>query len=218
MTCSTCRPSTTPAASSTRWSCPSEHGTGADRTVGSVSLDDRRLVKISKYLARHLRHDPARRGLTLAPGGWVAVTDLLDTCAAHNFRITREELDEVVARNDKRRFGFDETGERLRANQGHSVPIDLGLVPATPPDVLFHGTNVAVLKRILDEGLRPMNRHHVHLSTAAESARRVGARRGRPVVLAVDSQLMAVEGITFYVTENAVWLTSAVAPRFLRLL
>ena len=110
MTCSTCRPSTTPAASSTRWSCPSEHGTGADRTVGSVSLDDRRLVKISKYLARHLRHDPARLGLTLAPGGWVAVTDLLDACAAHNFRITREELDEVVARNDKRRFGFDETG------------------------------------------------------------------------------------------------------------
>lgn len=183
-----------------------------------MALDDRRLVKISKYLARHLRHDPARLGLTLAPGGWVAVTDLLDACAAHNFPITREELGEVVARKDKRRFGFDETGERLRANQGHSIPIDLGLVPATPPAVLFHGTNVAALKRILDEGLRPMNRHHVHLSTTAESARRVGARRGRPVVLAVDSQLMAVEGITFYVTENEVWLTAVVAPKFLRLL
>ena len=140
----------------------------------------------------------------------MAVTDLLDACAAHNFPITREELGEVVARNDKRRFGFDETGERLRASQGHSVPVDLGLVPAMPPAVLFHGTNLPALKRILDEGLRPMNRHHVHLSTTAESARRVAARR--------DSQLMAVEGITFYVTENEVWLTAAVAPAFLRLL
>ncbi len=180
-----------------------------------MALDERRLVRVSKYLSRHLRHNPDRLGLTLEPGGWVAVADLLEACRTHNFPISRADLDEVVARNDKRRFSFDESGTRLRANQGHTVAVDLQLVAAEPPQTLFHGTNVQAVDAILSEGLTPMGRHHVHLSTTVDAARTVGARRGKPVVFAVDSAAMAAEGIPFYVSDNGVWLTAAVAPRFL---
>jgi putative RNA 2'-phosphotransferase len=182
-----------------------------------VTLDDARLVKVSKYLSRHLRHNPDRLGLRLEPGGWVRVDDLLRACADRGLRVSREDLDDVVERNDKRRFAFDESGTRLRANQGHSVPVDLQLSPATPPPTLFHGTNRGAVDAILREGLRPMGRHHVHLSTTIDVARRVGARRGRPVVLAVAAGAMSAEGHAFYVTENEVWLTAAVPCRFLTL-
>lgn len=180
-----------------------------------MALHDRRLVKVSKYLSKHLRHQPERLGLVLEPGGWVPVDDLLDACRRHNFPIDRAQLEEVVERNDKRRFSFDHTGTRLRANQGHTVEVDLQLTPAPPPATLFHGTNTGVLDAVMRQGLRPMGRHHVHLSTTAESARRVGARRGPPVVLAVDAGKMASEGLTFYVTDNDVWLTASVPARFL---
>jgi putative RNA 2'-phosphotransferase len=178
-------------------------------------MDQRRLVKVSKYLSRHLRHDPGRLGLTLDSGGWVAVEELLSACAAHHFPLTRDELDEVVARNDKRRFSFDPTRTRLRANQGHTVPVDLELAPSAPPPTLYHGTHESAVPAIRREGVRPMERHHVHLSTTVDAARRVGARRGRPVVLAVDAGRMAAQGVPFYVTDNGVWLTDAVPPEFL---
>ena len=178
-------------------------------------MDQRRLLKVSKYLSKHLRHDPGRLGLTLDAGGWVSVDDLLASCAAHSFRITRAELEEVVARNDKQRFSFDATRTRLRANQGHSVPVDLGLAPSVPPPTLYHGTYHAAVPAIRREGLRPMGRHHVHLSSTADAARRVGARRGRPVVLVVDAARMAAGGSAFYLTDNGVWLTDAVPPQFL---
>ena len=178
-------------------------------------MDDRRLVKASKYLSRHLRHEPARLGLTLEPGGWVQVEDLLRACAAHSFDLTREELEEIVERNDKRRFSFDAAATRIRANQGHSVEIDLGLAPADPPATLYHGTASARLEAIMAEGLRRMGRHHVHLSATAETARRVGARHGKPVVLEVAAGRMAAEGFAFYRAENGVWLTDAVPPGFL---
>lgn len=178
-------------------------------------MDDRRLVRVSKYLSKHLRHQPERLGLVLQPGGWVGVRALLDACRAHHFPISRAELDEVVARNDKRRFSFDATGTRLRANQGHTVAVDLQLAPSAPPDRLFHGTHRAVLGSILRDGLQPMGRHHVHLSTTTEAARKVGGRRGRPVVLAVDAAAMAAEGHVFLVSENEVWLTASVPARYL---
>lgn len=177
---------------------------------------DERLVRISKYLSKHLRHRPERLGLELAPGGWVAVDDLLSSCAAHNFPLTRGELEEVVARNDKRRFSFDESGERIRANQGHSVEVDLQLEPGEPPAVLFHGTGAQAAPLIEATGLRKMGRHHVHLSPDAETARRVGARRGRPVVFAVDAAAMARDGCLFYVSANGVWLVEGVPPQYLR--
>src|SRR5436190_19299811 len=98
-------------------------------------MEDARLVKTSKYLSKHLRHRPDRLGLTLAPGGWVEVSDLLAACATHGMKITREELEEVVAQNNKQRFAFDETGTLIRANQGHSVDIDLQLEPVEPPEL-----------------------------------------------------------------------------------
>ncbi|MGW2468646.1 RNA 2'-phosphotransferase [Streptomyces bauhiniae] len=177
-------------------------------------MDDRRTVKVSKYLSKHLRHQPERIGLTLDPAGWVEIDTLLAAAAAHGFPVTRTELDHVVAVNDKRRFAVE--GGRIRASQGHSVEVALGLPPATPPPYLYHGTVARSLDAIRAEGLRPMNRHDVHLSADRETATRVGARRGRPVVLAVDAGAMHRDGHVFHVSANGVWLTDAVPPRYLR--
>ncbi|GAA3866859.1 RNA 2'-phosphotransferase [Streptomyces sp. NPDC003631] len=176
--------------------------------------DDRRTVKVSKYLSKHLRHQPERIGLTLDEAGWVEIDTLLAAAAAHGFRITRAELDHVVAGNDKKRFAVE--GGRIRASQGHSVDVDLGLPPATPPAYLYHGTVARHLDAIRAEGLRPMNRHDVHLSPDRETATRVGARRGRPVVLGVDAEAMHRDGHVFHVSANGVWLTRSVPPRYLR--
>jgi putative RNA 2'-phosphotransferase len=157
-------------------------------------MDNARLVKISKYLSKHLRHEPQRLGLQLAPGGWVAVDDLLTACARHRFPVSRAELDEVVARNDKQRFAFDPTGTLIRANQGHSAEVDLRLEPAVPPAVLYHGTGQGNVEAILRTGLCKMARHHVHLSRDVETARKVGGRHGRPVVFVVDAVAMHQAG------------------------
>ncbi|MEU3507556.1 RNA 2'-phosphotransferase [Streptomyces longwoodensis] len=177
-------------------------------------MDDRRTVKVSKYLSKHLRHQPGRIGLVLDEGGWVEIDTLIAAAAAHGFPFTREELDHVVASNDKQRFAVD--GTRIRASQGHSVDVDLGLPPATPPPYLYHGTVARFLEAIRAEGLRPMDRHDVHLSADRETATRVGARRGRPVVLAVDAAAMHRDGHVFLVSANGVWLTRAVPPEYLR--
>ncbi|MFF2252942.1 RNA 2'-phosphotransferase [Streptomyces sp. NPDC058142] len=177
-------------------------------------MDERRTVKVSKYLSKHLRHQPERIGLTLDEGGWVEIGTLLAAAAAHGFRITRDELDHVVTANDKRRFAIE--GSRIRASQGHTVDVDLGLPPATPPAYLYHDTVAANLDAIRAEGLRPMSRHDVHLSPDRETATRVGARRGRPVVLSVDAGAMHRDGHTFRVSANGVWLTESVPPRYLR--
>ncbi|MFI2431701.1 RNA 2'-phosphotransferase [Streptomyces sp. NPDC018693] len=177
-------------------------------------MDERRTVRVSKYLSKHLRHQPERIGLTLDEGGWVEIDALIAAAAAHGFRFTRQELDHVVAANDKKRFAVE--GTRIRASQGHSVDVDLGLPPATPPAYLYHGTVARFLDAIRAEGLRPMNRHAVHLSAERETATRVGARRGRPVVLAVDAGAMHRDGHVFHVSANGVWLTTAVPPEYLR--
>jgi putative RNA 2'-phosphotransferase len=157
-----------------------------------------------------LRHAPGSVGLTLDAAGWVDVVDLL--AALH---MTRSQLDDVVARNDKQRFAFDPTGTRIRASQGHSVPVELGYSAAQPPDELFHGTVDRFLAAILTEGLKPGNRHAVHLSADVETARRVGARRGRPVVLRVDAAALVAEGSVLSRSANGVWLVAAVPPQHL---
>ncbi|MFC3495580.1 RNA 2'-phosphotransferase [Glycomyces rhizosphaerae] len=171
-------------------------------------MDDRRLVKASKYLSRHLRHDPARIGIELDEHGWVEVDVLLKALAAQRFRLSLEELEAVVAGNDKQRFALRDG--KIRANQGHSVEVDLGLAPADPPQVLFHGTTGGFLDAIRAEGLKPMNRHDVHLSPDHETAIRVGSRRGKPVVLVVDAARMAEQGHLFHRSDNGVWLAAAV--------
>ncbi len=184
-------------------------------TADDAALEAKRLIKISKYLSKHLRHQPERLGLTLEPGGWVSVRALLTACKASNFPISLRELDEVVAHNDKQRFSFDATRQKIRANQGHSIEIDLQLSPATPPPKLFHGTNARAIGQIWREGLLPMGRHHVHLSADAQTATSVGARRGKPVLLVVDSARMSDDGYDFFQSANGVWLVAAVPANYL---
>jgi putative RNA 2'-phosphotransferase len=179
-------------------------------------MDQQRLVKISKYLSKHLRHEPERLGLTLEPGGWVRVDDLLAACKRNNFSISREVLEEVVRSNDKQRFAFDEAGTRIRANQGHSTAVDLQLEPTTPPALLYHGTGRQNVAAIQADGLRKMARHHVHLSPDVATAIKVGARHGKPVIFLVDAAAMHADGHVFYCAANGVWLVDAVPPRYLR--
>lgn len=181
-------------------------------------MDHKRLVTISKFLAKHLRHQPEALGLTLAEGGWIEIATLLDVCAAHGFPITREQLDEVVRTNSKQRFALDETGTRIRASQGHSTPVDLQLEPLTPPALLYHGTARQYLTEILAFGLLKMKRHHVHLTHELTTASQVGRRHGELVVLTVDSAGMHARGHLFFRSANGVWLTDHVPPEFLRVI
>ena len=176
----------------------------------------RRAVTVSKFLARHLRHRPDRIGLELDEAGWAGVEELLAAAAAAGFPITRSELDAAVHAPGKRRYVYDETGTRIRAAQGHSIPVELGYVPSTPPDVLYHGTHDGAVAAILAEGLRPMGRSHVHLSGDVETARQVGARRGRAVILEVDAAALHGDGHAFLLADHGVWLTDAVPPGRLR--
>ncbi|MEV4097355.1 RNA 2'-phosphotransferase [Streptosporangium saharense] len=177
-------------------------------------MDERRMVRISKYLAKHLRHQPERIGITLDDGGWVEVGTLLTAAAAHGFPFSPAELERVVADNDKRRYVIEDG--RIRASQGHSVTVDLDLPVAEPPAFLYHGTVARNVAAIRAEGLRPMNRHHVHLSPDRQTATRVGSRRGAPVVLVVDAAAMRGAGHEFRISANGVWLTDRVPPSFLR--
>ena len=170
---------------------------------------------MSKRLSFVLRHRPDSVGITLDAAGWVDVPELLAALAGHGLPLTRADLERVVATNDKRRFAFDETRTRIRASQGHSVAVSLGYEPAAPPAELFHGTVERFLQAILREGLHAGNRHAVHLSPDVATARAVGARRGRPVVLRVDSAAMAADGWTFSRSANGVWLVDSVPPSYL---
>jgi putative RNA 2'-phosphotransferase len=181
-------------------------------------MDNSRLVKVSKYLSRHLRHQPDRIGITLSSGGWVVVEELLAACEKNRFSISREELDLVVAENDKQRFSFDSTGTLIRANQGHSVEVDLELEPMIPPDVLYHGTGSKSVESILETGLTKMSRHHVHLSADITTARTVGARHGQPAVFTIDASAMYQAGYAFYCSDNGVWLVDMVPIDYLKLL
>jgi putative RNA 2'-phosphotransferase len=183
---------------------------GSRRDVDPRDVDPRDVVRRSKRLSYVLRHAPGSIGLTLDAAGWADVDALL---AALGW--TRAELERVVATNDKRRFALDENGTRIRASQGHSVAVDLGYAARTPPPVLFHGTAERNVPAIEAEGLRPGRRHAVHLSPDEVTARRVGARHGRPVVLRVDAAGMAATGAAFTRSANGVWLVDAVPPAFL---
>ncbi len=177
----------------------------------------RRLVKIGKFLSLVLRHQPEKIGLTLDSEGWACVSEVLKN-SPPNLAITRELLNEVVATNNKQRYKLSADGTKIRANQGHSIAVDLSLKPQAPPAKLFHGTATNSLDSIMDQGLLPHRRNHVHLSSEHEPAVRVGQRHGKPVVLSVDSQSMHKQGFEFFRAENAVWLTLVVPPRFLRVI
>lgn len=172
-------------------------------------------IKISKFLSLVLRHKPEAIGLELDEKGWAAVDDIIRLAAAKGTTLDRGSIEAVVETNDKKRFSLSPDGVRIRANQGHSVDVDLDLSPAKPPMVLFHGTATRFLESILSQGLHPSGRHHVHLSSDRETAIKVGKRHGKPVILKIDAGAMNSDGHVFYLSENGVWLTNHVPVQYI---
>lgn len=173
------------------------------------------LAKVSKFLSYVLRHRPDEVGLELDPEGWVGTEELLEALGRHGHKLQRAELVLIVASSDKQRFALSPDGSAIRANQGHSVEVDLGYEPSAPPELLFHGTVGRFLDSIREQGLVKGNRHHVHLSPDSATAKTVGSRRGRPVILTVLAGSMTEHGHEFYLSENGVWLTERVPPEYL---
>lgn len=173
------------------------------------------MKKTSKFLSYVLRHAPQSIGLTLDREGWADVDELMERCVAAGQELDRQTLLEIVATSDKKRFTLSDDLQRIRAAQGHSVEVDLGLAPVEPPTVLYHGTASRHVASIRAEGLVPGARRQVHLSGDKDTARAVGTRHGAPVVLVVAAALMHSDGFQFYRADNGVWLTDRVPPRYL---
>lgn len=176
---------------------------------------EQEVVRDSKFLSGVLRHNPGKIGMTLDAAGWVDVEVLLAALKRRGRRMDRVRLDFVVEHNNKKRFEYDESGTRIRASQGHSVPVELGYEPTVPPETLYHGTATRSLDSIFAEGLVPGGRHHVHLSMDVETATKVGSRHGKPAVLLVAAARMHADGHAFFRSTNGVWLTEHVAPEYL---
>lgn len=176
------------------------------------------MSKDSRLLSLVLRHKPEEIGISLDKNGWALVSDLLKGMAARGNKITMAELEEIVATNDKQRFSFNDNKTKIRANQGHSVKIDLDLKALVPPAVLYHGTAQKSINGIMKIGLDKMNRRHVHLSADKETALKVGSRHGKPVILEINSKAMHDIGHTFWQSENGVWLTDKVPVEYITIL
>jgi len=173
------------------------------------------LKTISKFLSLVLRHQPEVLSIQPDKNGWVNVDELISKMNEKDFVIDFEILKKVVDENDKKRFIFNENFEKIRANQGHSIEVDLSLKPIEPPEILYHGTSIKNLNSIFNEGIDKRKRNHVHLSKDMETAIKVGSRHGKPVVLKIKSKLMYEEGQNFYLSENNVWLTDYVDPKYI---
>lgn len=176
---------------------------------------DPTLDRASRFLSFVLRHSPERIGVTLDTAGWVDVDELVDAATRAGTPLDRATVERVVATSDKGRFALSGDRSRIRANQGHSVAVELGLPPTEPPETLFHGTATRSLASIRRTGLRPGARTHVHLSPDEATARAVGARHGTPTVLRVRAREMHRAGHAFFESANGIWLTSAVPAEFL---
>ncbi len=188
-----------------------------DKDLSTVTQGmDRKLVRVSKFLSLVLRHKPETIGLSLDQGGWARVDELIVASNRSGVSLDEGLLREVVEQNDKQRFAFSNDGLRIRASQGHSIPVDLGLEPLVPPEFLYHGTATRFLESIKKRGLVPGNRLHVHLSPDEPTAVRVGQRHGKPVVLTIRAGHMYANGFTFYLSANGVWLTEKVPAEYIK--
>lgn len=172
-------------------------------------------VRLSRHMSYLLRHHPEAAGLEMDRRGWVPLDDLVEACITSRHARSRDDVVRVVLENDKQRFEISDDDAAIRAVQGHSVDLDLDLKPISPPPRLFHGTVARFVDGIRSEGLRPMSRTHVHLSPDEQTAREVGRRRGRPLVLSIDSAKMARAGFDFFRAANGVWLVTAVPPEYI---
>jgi putative RNA 2'-phosphotransferase len=179
-------------------------------------MTEKENTRISKYLSLVLRHAPEAAGIALDKNGWTDVRILLQQLNRNGYAVSPAELDHVVTTNSKQRFIYNENRTRIRASQGHSVAVELGYAISEPPAVLYHGTVEAFLPSIEKTGLEKRSRHHVHLSADDETARRVGQRHGKPVVLVVDAACMRADGYAFFCSDNGVWLTEHVPTSYIQ--
>lgn len=178
-------------------------------------MNEQQKKKTSKFLSYVLRHHPELIDLNLDENGWANVDELIVKSTNDSQGFTFEELDEIVETNDKKRFIFNEDKTRIRANQGHSIDINLALIPQQPPEFLYHGTAQGNINSILEKGIEKRSRQHVHLSQDKETASKVGMRHGKPVILTINTQKMFEDGLEFYLSENNVWLTDFVDIKYI---
>lgn len=179
-------------------------------------MNEQHKKKTSKFLSYVLRHHPELINLNLDENGWANIDELITKLKRDSYQgLTFEELNEIVETNDKKRFIFNEDKTRIRANQGHSIDINLALIPKQPPEFLYHGTAQSNIDSIFEKGIEKRNRQHVHLSQDKETATKVGMRHGKPVILTIDTEKMFDDGIEFYLSENNVWLTDFVDIKYI---
>ena len=179
-------------------------------------IPEKEARRISKFLSLVLRHKPETIELNLDENGWADVDELLEKVNNHGLPVNRSTLEHVVATNNKKRFTYNDSGSKIRASQGHSINVDLGLENQCPPDILYHGTAERFLSSILERGLIKGSRQHVHLSQDLNTATKVGSRHGKPVILKIDALKMYKSGYAFYISKNRVWLTDHVPIEFIQ--
>ncbi len=179
-------------------------------------IDKKYYTKLSKFLSLVLRHKPEEIGIELDSNGWTDVKSLIEKMNSYGKHIDIETLEVILETNNKKRFSFNKNKSLIRANQGHSLEIDLGYKTKTPPNRLFHGIGAKYVDSICKTGIKKKNRHHIHLSKDLETALLVGQRHGKPVIFEILTEEMTNEGFKFYESENGVWLTDEVPVRFIR--
>jgi putative RNA 2'-phosphotransferase len=178
-------------------------------------MNENEKTKTSRFLSLVLRHQPDEIGLQLDANGWANVTELIDKAGQSGRHFTEQDLAEIVASNDKQRFTYNEDRSKIRANQGHSIDVELQLDAAIPPDQLYHGTVERFLPSIREKGLLKMNRHHVHMSKDITTAEKVGDRRGEAIILTINTGDMHKDGFAFFLSANGVWLTDHVPVSYI---
>lgn len=179
-------------------------------------MDKNREKRISKSLSFWLRHNPEDIGITIGNDGWTDIDELIERAADKGVDFTFDELKEVVKNNDKKRFLINEDETLIRANQGHSIEVEMKFNEAVPPQILYHGTPVGVVDLIMKEGLSKMSRHHVHLSPNKETAAIVGSRRGKFEILEIEAMRMRADGYKIYISDNGVYLVDEVPVKYIK--
>lgn len=179
-------------------------------------ISEKQLTHISKFLSLVLRHQPETISIQLDQNGWTDVNELIEKATNYGVKFDKDILKHIVATNSKKRFAFNDTLDKIRASQGHSVDIELGYSNQKPPTILFHGTADKFVQSILDTELEKRNRQHVHLSSDLETALKVGQRHGKPFIFKVLAEQMYNDNFQFYISENGVWLTDNVPTKYLK--
>jgi putative RNA 2'-phosphotransferase len=179
-------------------------------------INEKQNKAISKFLSLVLRHQPELIGIELDENGWTDVQTLIEKSNSTGHHFDEQTLKHIVETNEKKRFAFNESSDKIRASQGHSVDIQLGYYSQKPPEILYHGTGINSVDSILQTGIEKRNRQHVHLSRDIETALTVGGRHGKPVVLIVLAEEMYQDNYLFFLSENNVWLTDHVSSKYLK--